>query len=205
MAADCSSTRPANAAEPSVEAAFLELSRLAKVASRDLVEPIERAASIVVDCLKSGGKVLACGNGGSAADAQHFTAEIVGRFSRDRAALAAVTLSADTSVLTAVANDSGFEQVFARQVEGIGVRGDVLLAISTSGRSPNVLLAIETARRQGMQVIALIGRKLNPTLESCEVCIAVPSESTPRIQELHSAILHALCDRVESRLFPINP
>ncbi|MBE7558206.1 SIS domain-containing protein [bacterium] len=143
-----------------------------------------------------GRQVLACGNGGSAADAQHFVAELVGRMSRDRRALPALSLASDPSNLTALSNDYGFERVFARQVEALGAPGDVLLAITTSGRSRNVLAALETARQAGLPTILLTGA--DPSQPAADIVIAVPSRHTQRVQEVHMAILHSLCERIEA-------
>ncbi len=158
---------------------------------------LERAAAEIVAALKQGGKVLVFGNGGSASDAQHVAAELVGRFERERPGMAAVALTSDPSVLTSVANDYGFEQVFARQIEALGRAGDVALAISTSGRSPNVLAALTAARDRGMRTIAVTGRDGGAAGASADLHLNVPSNSTPRIQEVHRTLLHVLCDLVE--------
>ena len=181
---------------------LLELGRLALDAADSLNEPVQRASSLLVNCLRRSGKILICGNGGSAADAQHFASEIVGRFLFDRPALPAVTLSADTSVMTSVANDYGYEAVFSRQVEALGDEGDILVGFTTSGGSPNILRAIEAARAKKMKTIAMVGPETNPVLDACDLCIAIPSQSTPRIQEMHTAILHAICEIVEKEIFP---
>lgn len=163
---------------------------------------IARAVEIVAACLRSGGKVLLCGNGGSAADAQHIAGELVGRFRRERPAFHAIALTTDTSVMTAVANDYGFETIFARQVEGLGRPGDVLLAYSTSGNSPNVLKAIETARRLGMRVVGFAGATGGAMAAACDVCIQAPGPDTPTVQECHAAAGHTLCRFVEELLCP---
>jgi phosphoheptose isomerase len=160
-------------------------------------QPVMAAASAIVAALRGGGKLLAFGNGGSAADAQHVVADLVGRFRRERAALAAVALTTDTSVLTSVANDYGFERVFARQIEGLGRHGDVALAISTSGASPNVVAAIEAASRLGLQTIAVTGRDGGPAGRAAAIHVNVPSGETPRVQEVHRTLLHVICDLVE--------
>lgn len=180
-----------------VHAALLELSRLAADSAERLSRSVDQAGELVGDCLVRGGRVLACGNGGSAADAQHFIAELVGHMSRERRALPAIALSSDPSIVTAIANDYGYEQLFARQVEAHGGRGDVLIALSTSGRSPNVLRALRTARQMGMGTIALVGQHVEPEVAACDVYLAVASSSTPRIQEIHMALLHAICERAE--------
>jgi len=162
---------------------------------------IAAAAGLVCEALKSGGQVLVFGNGGSAADAQHFAAELVGRFEagRTRRALPALALSSDSSVVTALGNDLGFEQVFARQVEAFGRPGDVALGITTSGTSPNVLAAMRTARDRGLQVVALTGRCADKSMPA-DVHVAVPEDRTPRVQEVHVTLLHILCELVEEGL-----
>jgi len=161
---------------------------------------IDRAAAVITDVLKAGGKVLTCGNGGSAADAQHFAAEFVNRFQIDRRALAAIALTTDTSVLTSIANDSSYDRVFARQLEAIGRRGDVVIGISTSGRSRNIMAAFDVARSIGMTTIALIGVDAAALANVSDILIGVPSRSTARVQEVHRTILHVLCELVESAL-----
>jgi D-sedoheptulose 7-phosphate isomerase len=158
------------------------------------------ALDICLTALKAGKKILICGNGGSAADAQHFAAEIVGRYRKNRKAWAAQALSTDTSVITAVSNDFGFERCFARQVEALGQEGDILMAISTSGDSANIVEAAKTASRSALKVIALTGSaggKIGPV---ADVLFAVPSSDTPRIQEMHGIFLHALAEIIEARL-----
>jgi D-sedoheptulose 7-phosphate isomerase len=190
----------ARTARDTVSRSLMELSRLAAALSGELGAPVERAGRLIVESMRSGGKLLACGNGGSAADAQHFVAELLGRMGPERRSLPAVTLSVDPSAVTAIGNDYGYDNVFARQVEGLGRKGDVLLAISTSGRSPNVLRAIRTARDSGMRVVALSGKGGDPLLEECDVCIHIPAESTQRVQELHMAVLHAICEHVDEQV-----
>jgi len=175
----------------------LELSRLAIRAADTLEAEVTRAGELVTQCILSGRKVLVCGNGGSAADAQHFVAELIGRMTVERRSLPAITLSTDPSVVTALGNDYGFENVFARQVEGLGQRGDVLIAISTSGRSPNVLRAVDAAHQGELQTVALLGEKGDPALDRCTVALHIPSTNTQRVQEMHMAVLHAICDHVE--------
>lgn len=168
-----------------------------------LATPLEVAIETCFQALTNGSKVLACGNGGSAADAQHFIAELVGRFERERLPLAGVTLSADTSILTAVGNDYGFEHIFSRQVAALGQSGDVLLAISTSGNSGNVLEAIHTAHDREMSVIALTGRdggKIGQMLYETDVHLCVPHTRTMRIQEMHILMLHLICDGIDAML-----
>jgi phosphoheptose isomerase len=159
--------------------------------------PIVDAAAAIVRAIQQGGKVLVFGNGGSAADAQHMAAELVGRFQRQRRGLPAVALTADTSVLTSIANDCGFERVFDRQIEALGRSGDVALGISTSGRSANVLAALTLARTNGLQTIALTGRDGGVVGRSADIHINVPSDSTARVQEVHRTLLHVICDVVE--------
>jgi D-sedoheptulose 7-phosphate isomerase len=166
---------------------------------------IAGAARVLAESFRAGGKLLLCGNGGSAADAQHIAGEFVNQFLRqDRKALPALALSTDGGVLTCIANDTGFERIFARQVEAFGVRGDVLLAISTSGNSPNVVAAVEEARECEMKVIGLLGRDGGRVRALCDLALVVESEDTQRIQETHNLIGHILCDLVERILFPVE-
>jgi len=167
---------------------------------RDLQLEIVQAASVVAKSLAQGGKVLLCGNGGSAADAQHIAAELAGRFLRDRKPLAAEALTVNTSVLTAVGNDYGFEEIFARQVVASGRPGDVLIAISTSGNSPNVLRAIEAGKQQGIKIIGMAGLKGGKLKDLCDLCLSAPSDSTSRIQEMHILMGHIICQLVEDEL-----
>jgi D-sedoheptulose 7-phosphate isomerase len=158
--------------------------------------------------LRAGGKILACGNGGSAADAQHFCAELVNRFERERPPLAAVALTTDTSNLTSIANDYGYELVFEKQLRAIGRKGDVLLAISTSGNSPSVLAAVRAAHELGLHSVALTGRgggKMAALLAPGDVHVCVPHDRTMRIQEVHLLALHCLCDGIDFQLFGANP
>jgi D-sedoheptulose 7-phosphate isomerase len=171
-----------------------------KQASLALVPELARAATLMIEALERGGKILSCGNGGSAADAQHFSSELLGRFEAERRSLAAVALTTDASTTSAVANDYGYEHVFARQVDGLGSAADVLLAISTSGNSPNVLAAVDAAHRKGMAVVALSGRdggRMADRLGAGDVEIRVPSQRTIRIQEVHLLIIHSVCDLIE--------
>lgn len=177
---------------------FDELIALA-AASRDVLAPgLERAARTCIEAIERGNKLMVCGNGGSAADAQHFAAELVGRFQKQRRGLPAIALTTDTSILTSVANDSGYEQIFARQIEALARPGDVLLAISTSGTSSNVVAAARTARALGCSVIAWTGQSPGPVGEAAEVRIVVPSCVVARIQEIHELSLHALTDVIEA-------
>jgi D-sedoheptulose 7-phosphate isomerase len=172
----------------------------ASLASRPGVEAVERAAGLVADALEGGGQVLFCGNGGSAADAQHLAAELVGRLYLERPAYRAVALTTDTSVLTAVGNDYGYGEVFARQVEGLGRPGDVLVAITTSGRSANVLAAAAAARAKGMAVLALLGPDPSPLDDTADLALHVDGEVAGLVQQGHITIGHAICGRVEARL-----
>jgi D-sedoheptulose 7-phosphate isomerase len=157
-------------------------------------------AAAMIDALRSGNKILLIGNGGSAADAQHIAAEIIGRYKQDRPAFAAVALTTDTSALTAIANDYGFEQVFARQVEGLGNRGDVLLAFSTSGRSPNILAALRTARARGLVTVGFTGSKGETLGALCDHLLVSPSDDTPIVQQVHLAVAHGICDEIEQTM-----
>ena len=189
--------------EQRIQQHFFDSADLKYAAAEILAKPIADAVGTLLGCITAGGKVLACGNGGSAGDAQHFAAEFVGRFERERPGLAAISLTTDTSILTAVANDYDFNQVFSKQVQAIGAPGDVLLAISTSGNSANVLAAVAAAHAKEMAVIALTGRnggKLRELLTETDVHICVPHERTARIQEVHLLVIHCLCDAVDLQL-----
>ena len=179
-----------------------------KLQSMDvLAGPIAEAAERMVQCLKREGKILACGNGGSAADCQHFSAELLNRFEMERPPLAAIALTTDTSTLTSIGNDYDFEQVFSKQVRGLGRANDVLLAISTSGNSRNVIAAIEAAHATEMSVVALTGRdggKMASALSATDVHICVPANSTARIQEVHLLTLHCICDAIDCLLFGVQ-
>jgi D-sedoheptulose 7-phosphate isomerase len=164
---------------------------------KELTPIIVRAAAMLIECLQTGGQVLICGNGGSAADAQHIAAELVGRFRRERKGLAAVALTTDTSVLTALANDYTYDQVFRRQVEALGRPGDLLLAISTSGNSPNLLLAAREAKAAGMATCALLGKDGGRLAGEVDLALVVPADDTARIQEGQTVIYHIICDLVE--------
>jgi D-sedoheptulose 7-phosphate isomerase len=165
---------------------------------------VHRAAQMIADSFKANGKLLVFGNGGSAADAQHIAGELVNRFLQERKALPAIALTTDGGVLTCVANDTGFENVFARQVEALGTKGDVCLAISTSGNSPNVTVACAQARKQGMVVVGLLGRDGGNVAALCDLALTVPSDDTQRIQETHNLIGHIICELVEGLLFPVG-
>src|SRR5574343_837024 len=168
-----------------------------------LSAPLAEATEMLYTCVQAGGQVLICGNGGSAADAQHFAAEFVGRFELERRPLAALALTTDTSILTAVGNDYGYNDVFSRQVLGLGNAHDVLIAISTSGNSANIITAIEAAHQRGLRVIALTGKgggKIATLLNEADIHLCVPAERTARIQEVHLLALHCLCDGVDALL-----
>ena len=189
--------------EQRIEQHFIDSADLKYQSAQALSKPIGAAISAILASVTSGGKVLACGNGGSAADAQHFAAEFVGRFERERPELGAIALSTDSSILTAIANDYHYDQIFSKQVRALGQSGDVLLAITTSGNSANVLAAIEAAHERDMTVIALTGKgggKMLQALRETDVHICVPHERTARIQEVHLLTIHCICDGVDTQL-----
>ena len=172
-----------------------------------LAAPIAGAVEVMVGSLVGNGRILACGNGGSAADAQHFAAELVGRFEMERQGLAAIALSTDSSIMTAVANDYGFKAIFERQVRALGQPGDVLLAISTSGNSPNVIEAIQAAQDNDLRVVALTGKgggQIGEMLRDSDIHLCVPSDRTARIQEVHLLTLHCLCDGIDCLLLGVE-
>jgi D-sedoheptulose 7-phosphate isomerase len=157
-------------------------------------------AAAIIAALRAGNKVLIVGNGGSAGDAQHIAAEIVGRYKQDRPGYAAIALTTDTSALTAIANDYGFEQIFARQVEGLGARGDVLLALSTSGRSPNIVAALKKARERGLVTVGFTGATGAAMGADCDHLLVAPSDDTPVVQQIHLAVGHGICDQIEQSM-----
>lgn len=182
---------------------FLESIAVKQEAQKTLPEAVARGVVAMTECLRAGGKIMACGNGGSAADAQHFAAELIGRFERERAELAAIALTTDTSILTAVANDYSYDEIFSKQVRGLGKQGDILLGISTSGNSKNVVKAIEAAKKMGIKVIALTGNgggKIADLLDQSDIHLCAPSHRTARIQETHLVLLHGLCDGIDHLL-----
>lgn len=190
-----------------IQTHFAESAQLKLQAAEQLAEPIERAAELMVASLMNEGKILCCGNGGSAADAQHFAAELLNRFEMERPGLAGLALTTDSSTLTAIGNDYDFSQVFSKQVRALGHGGDVLLAISTSGSSPNVLAAVTAAHERQMTVIALTGHeggKMRELLREGDVHICVPSPVTARIQEVHILCLHCLCDAIDVQLLGVE-
>ncbi len=170
-----------------------------------LPDSIAAAGQLMISSLRAGKKVMACGNGGSAADAQHFAAELLNRFETERPELAGLALTTDSSTLTSIANDYAYTEIFAKQVRGLGIAGDTLLAISTSGNSPNVLQAIHAAHTKEINVVVLSGKdggEISQHLKNSDVEIRVPSESTARIQEVHLLVLHCLCDQIDNELYP---
>ncbi|KPN71453.1 MULTISPECIES: phosphoheptose isomerase [Neisseria] len=186
-----------------VAAHFEESIQVKQQAAEVLAEPTAEAAMLMMNCLMNDGKILACGNGGSAADAQHFAAEMTGRFEKERMELAAVALTTDTSALTAIGNDYGFDHIFSKQVRALGRAGDVLIGISTSGNSGNVIEAIKAAHERDMHVIAFTGRdggKIAGMLKDSDVLLNVPHPRTARIQETHILLIHALCDSIDTML-----
>jgi D-sedoheptulose 7-phosphate isomerase len=178
------------------DSAATKLAALAAMAA-----PIETAVRLMAGSLAAGGKVMACGNGGSAADSQHFAAELLNRFEKERPPLAAIALTTDTSTLTSIANDYAYDQVFAKQVAALGRNGDVLLAISTSGNSPNVMAAMQVARERGVRIVALTGKgggKMAAMLGDQDIHLCVPADRTARIQEVHLLTIHCLCDGIDA-------
>lgn len=177
--------------------------RVKQQALPDLLQPLAAASELIVARLLDGGKILSCGNGGSAADAQHFSAEMLNRFERERPGLPALALTTDSSTLTAIANDYQFAEIFAKQIGALGQPGDILLAISTSGRSPNLLRAIRAAHEREMFVVALTGRDggdMAILLRESDIELRVPSDSTARVQEVHLLCIHCLCDLIDQQL-----
>lgn len=188
-----------------ITARFEESARLKREMAPMLAEPILAAGRMMAGTLATGGRVLACGNGGSAADAQHFAAELLNRFECERPPLAAIALTTDSSTLTSIANDYDYRQVFSKQVQALGRGGDVLLAISTSGNSPNVLAATEAARAAGMRVVALTGRdggSIGRSLSDGDIELRVAHPSTAHVQEVHILALHCICDAIDQIMFP---
>jgi D-sedoheptulose 7-phosphate isomerase len=189
--------------EQRIQQQFFDSADLKYQSADVLVEPITDAVHAIMGCITAGGKVLACGNGGSASDAQHFAAEFIGRFERERPGLAAISLTTDSSIITAVGNDYDFNAIFSKQVQALGQPGDILLAITTSGNSANVLAAVDAAQAKDMTIVALTGRgggKMKSKLTDTDVHICVPHERTARIQEVHILALHCICDAVDVQL-----
>ena len=192
-----------NPLQARVAAHFAESIAAKQQAVEVLAEPTAEAAQLMINCLMNDGKILVCGNGGSAADAQHFAAEMTGRFEKERMELAAIALTTDTSALTAIGNDYGFDHIFSKQVRALGRPGDILMGISTSGNSANIIEAIHAAHERDMQVIAFTGRdggKIAGLLKDNDVLLNVPHPRTTRIQENHIVLIHALCDCIDSAL-----
>ena len=171
----------------------------------DMLAAARRIAAAIVAALRAGNKLLIIGNGGSAADAQHIAAEIIGRYKQDRPGYAAIALTTDTSALTAITNDYGFERVFARQVEALGQPGDVLLALSTSGRSPNILAALRKARERGLVTVGFTGTRGEAMRASCDHLLVAPSDDTPVVQQLHLAVAHGICEEIEQAMMREAP
>lgn len=187
-----------------IQAHFQESAELKIQAASLLADPISQAVELMFTALSNGNKILACGNGGSAADCQHFAAELVGRFERERLPLPALALTTDTSILTAVGNDYSFQEVFSKQVQAFGQSGDILLALSTSGNSANVLAAVDAALERDMRIVALTGKgggAIGKRLTDADVHICVPHDRTARIQEVHLLTIHCLCDGIDVALF----
>ena len=187
-----------------IRSQFQETAALLRAMSEDtqLHFTLAQAAKACIAALRRGNKILFAGNGGSAADAQHLAGELVSRYNYDRPGLPALALTTDTSVLTAIGNDYGYEHLFARQIEAVGVSGDVFIGISTSGRSPNVLNALRKAREKGLVTVGFTGRMGGEMPQLCDYCLHVPADTTPRIQEGHISLGHALCWLIEGALFP---
>ena len=181
-----------------IEERLVESIRTKEQVLKSLVPVIDQATSLLIETLESGGKILLFGNGGSAADSQHIAAELVGKLIVKRRALPAIALTTDTSNLTALGNDFGYEAIFQRQLEALGEKGDAAIGISTSGQSANILRAMETARAKGLKTIALTGRSGKPLSDCVDLSITIPSESTQRIQEAHITIAHILCELIEA-------
>ena len=182
---------------------FTESIATKEAAAEPLVEPIARAGELMARCLLSDGKIMSCGNGGSAADAQHFSSELLNRFERERPGLPGLALTTDASTVTSISNDYAYEDIFAKQVRALGRAEDVLLGISTSGNSENVIRAIAAAHERGMRVVALSGRdggRMQGMFKADDVEIRVPAERTARIQEVHLLVIHALCDLIDTTL-----
>jgi D-sedoheptulose 7-phosphate isomerase len=186
-----------------IHSQFTESIAAKQAAIAAMAGPIEAAVRLMHHALRHDGKIMACGNGGSAADSQHFAAELLNRFEKERPPLAAIALTTDTSTLTSIANDYHYDEVFAKQIRGLGRNGDVLLAISTSGNSPNVIQAIKVAHEQGVRVVALTGKgggKMAALLAPEDIHLCVPAERTARIQEVHLVCIHCLCDGIDALL-----
>lgn len=180
-----------------IQTEFEAHAKTIKTVTEKLIPNVEKASLIAIETLKNGNKILLCGNGGSAADAQHIAAELTGRYKSERKGLPGIALTTDTSALTAIANDYGYERVFDRQVEALANKGDLLIGISTSGNSPNILAALKTAKELGCQTIGLSGRDGGLMNEACDLNIVIPSDDTPRIQEMHILVGHTICQAID--------
>jgi phosphoheptose isomerase len=190
--------------EERIHKIFTDSIKTKQAAMESIASDIARAADAASQCLKNGGKILSCGNGGSAADAQHLSSELLNRFERDRPALPAIALTTDSSTLTSIANDYRFAEVFSKQIRALGQKGDVLFAISTSGNSDNVSTAVNAAHEKGMKIIALTGRDggaIAKLLNDGDVEVRIPSDNTARIQEVHLLVIHCICDIIDHQLF----
>lgn len=193
--------------EKNIESIFAASIETKQQASAVLALPITAAVNLMVERLKAGNKILTCGNGGSAADAQHFSAELLCRFERERPSLPAIALTTDSSTMTAIGNDYNFDQVFAKQISSLGLKGDILIAISTSGNSANIVEAIKVAQQRDVHVIALTGRDggdMAQLLSDTDIEVRVPSDSTARIQEVHLLAIHCFCDQIDEVMFGTN-
>jgi D-sedoheptulose 7-phosphate isomerase len=191
-----------------IQTQFSDSAATKQTALAAMAAPIEAAVRLMANSLSAGGKVMACGNGGSAADSQHFAAELLNRFEKERPPLAAIALTTDTSTLTSIGNDYSFDQIFAKQVLALGRGGDVLLAISTSGNSPNVIAAMQVARERGVHIVALTGKgggKMAAMLGAQDIHLCVPADRTARIQEVHLLTIHCLCDGIDALILGETP
>lgn len=186
-----------------IEDQLRESARIKEEIRERYAQTILHTAELMINCYKSGGKLLICGNGGSAADSQHFAAEMIGRLKRNRGALPAIALTTDSSILTALANDFSFDVIFRKQVEALGRRGDVLIGLSTSGNSMNVMQAMEAAKIKGLHTIALVGKDGGTLAAAADHAIVIPSNVSQRIQEGHITIIHIWCDLIEDAMFPV--
>ncbi len=184
-----------------IKESLLESAELKRKVAETMADSIQKAIDVISDVLKSGKKILLMGNGGSAADAQHIAAELVSRFKKERKAIPAISLSTDTSILTAIGNDYGFEKVFERQIEALGEKGDVVIGISTSGNSENVYRAMKLSKEMGLTTIGLLGNNGGKIKELSDISLIVPSKNTPRIQETHITIGHIICEGVERKVY----
>ncbi|MEA3328418.1 MAG: D-sedoheptulose 7-phosphate isomerase [Candidatus Omnitrophota bacterium] len=190
--------------ENKIRSVFKESIRVKEKTSREQVEVIVEITRLIIGSLKNGGKVLLCGNGGSAADCQHIACEFIGRFKKDKKPLPAIALSTDTSVLTSLANDYSYELVFAKQLSGLGKKDDILIAISTSGMAPNIIKAVKTAKDLGLKTAAFTGKDGGKLAALADIAFIVPSHDTPRIQETHITAAHAICEIAEEALYKID-